>query len=93
MFGFVATRCAKCEKGSFKAQELSFKGSDRDYRVISIQCASCKTPIGIIDSSDAQQQQARISSIERRLASMKADLADMKDRLSEIAFVLLGESE
>ena len=82
MFGFATTKCGKCEKTTFKMQELSFKG-EQDYRIISVQCASCKTPIGVIDDNDArlQQQQARMLRVERRLLSIE-------DKLSEIASAL-----
>jgi DNA repair ATPase RecN len=79
MFGFATTRCGKCEKGTFKVQEL-----------ISVQCTYCKTPIGIIDDNNAllQQQQARILRVERRLSSMEDRLSDIEEKLSEIASAL-----
>jgi hypothetical protein len=83
MFGFATTRCGKCEKSTFKVQELSLKG-EPDYKMISVQCTYCKTPIGVIDYNNAllQQQQARISNVERRLSSIE-------DKLSEIASALM----
>ena len=79
MFGFATTRCGKCEKSTFKVQELSLKG-EPDYKMISIQCTYCKTPIGITDDNNArlQQQQARILGVERRLSSMEDKLADIE---------------
>jgi hypothetical protein len=90
MFGFATTRCGKCEKSTFKVQELSLKG-EPDYKMISIQCTYCKTPIGITDDNNArlQQQQARILGVERRLSSMEDKLADIEDKLSEIASALM----
>ena len=35
MFGYAATRCGKCEKSTFKVQELSLKG-ELDYKMISV---------------------------------------------------------
>jgi hypothetical protein len=89
MFGFAATRCGKCEKNTFKVQELSLRGG-LDYKMISVQCASCKTPIGVIDDNNAllQQQQARILRVERRLSSMEDKLSDIEEKLSEIASAL-----
>jgi hypothetical protein len=89
MFGFATTRCGKCEKSSFKAQELSLKG-DLDYKIISVQCTYCKTPIGVIDDNNAilKQQQARILRVERTLSSMEDKLSDIDDQLSEIASAL-----
>jgi hypothetical protein len=89
MFGFATTRCGKCEKSSFKVQELSLKG-DLDYKIISVQCTYCKTPIGVIDDNNAilKQQQARILRVERTLSSMEDKLSDIDDQLSEIASAL-----
>lgn len=83
MFRFATTKCGKCEKSTFRLQELSLKGEELDYKIISVQCTSCKTPIGVIDDNDAllEQQQARISRVERRLSSIE-------DKLSEIASTL-----
>ena len=83
MFGFATTRCGKCEKSTFKVQELRLRG-ELDYKMISVQCTYCKTPIGIIDDNNArlEQQQARILRVERRLSSME-------DKLSEIASALM----
>jgi hypothetical protein len=90
MFGFATTKCGKCEKSTFKVQELSLKG-ELDYKIISVQCTYCKTPIGIIDDTNAllQQQQARILRVERRLSSMEDKLSDIEDKLSEIASALM----
>jgi hypothetical protein len=89
MFGFAATRCGKCEKSTFKVQELNLKG-ELDYKIISVQCASCKTPIGVIDDNNAllEQQQARILRVERRLSSMEDKLSDIEEKLSEIVSAL-----
>ena len=89
MFGFAATRCGKCEKSTFKVQELSLRG-EPNYKTISVQCTYCKTPIGVIDDNNAllQQQQARILRVERRLSSMEDKLADIEEKLSEIASAL-----
>jgi hypothetical protein len=81
MFGFAATKCGKCEKGTFKVQEMSLKGG-LDYKMISVQCTYCKTPIGVIyNNALLQQQQARIIHVEQRLSSIE-------DKLSEIASAL-----
>ena len=90
MFGFATTRCGKCEKGTFKVQELRLRG-ELDYKMISVQCTYCKTPIGIIDDNNArlEQQQARILRVERRLSSMEDKLSDIEDKLSEIASALM----
>ena len=81
MFGFATTRCGKCEKSTFKVQELSLKG-ELDYKMISVQCTYCKTPIGVIyNNALLQQQQARIFHVEQRLSSIE-------DKLSEIASAL-----
>jgi hypothetical protein len=91
MFGFATTKCSKCEKSStFKVKELSLKG-ELDYKIISVQCTYCKTPIGVIDDNNAllQQQQARILRVERRLSSMEDKLSDIEDKLSEIASALM----
>jgi hypothetical protein len=84
MFGFAATKCGKCERAAFKVQELSLKG-ELDCTIFSVQCAYCKTPIGIIDCNDAllEQQQARISRIERRLSSIEDKLSDIAAALTE----------
>jgi ribosomal protein S27E len=89
MFGFATTKCGKCENRTFKVQELSLKG-ELDSRMISVQCTSCKTPIGVFEYNSAllQQQQARILRVERRLSSMEDKLADIEDKLSEIASAL-----
>jgi hypothetical protein len=89
MFGFAATRCGKCEKSTFKVQELSLKG-ELNYKMISVQCTYCKTPIGVIDDNNAllQQQQARILRVERTLSSMEDKLSDIEEKLSEIASAL-----
>jgi len=90
MFGFAATKCGKCEKSTFKVQELSLKG-ELDYKIISVQCTYCKTPIGIVDGNNArlEQQQARILRVERRLSSVEDKLSDIEDKLSEIASALM----
>lgn len=91
MFGFATTKCSKCEKNStFKVKELSLRG-ELDYKIISVQCTYCKTPIGVIDDNNAllQQQQARILRVERRLSSMEDKLSDIEDKLSEIASALM----
>jgi hypothetical protein len=81
MFGFAATKCGKCEKSTFKVQEMSLKGG-LDYKMISVQCTYCKTPIGVIyNNALLQQQQARIFHVEQRLSSIE-------DKLSEIASAL-----
>jgi hypothetical protein len=82
MFGFATTKCGKCERTTFKVQELSLKG-DLDAKMISVQCTSCKTSIGVFEHNNAllQQQQARILQVERRLSSIE-------DKLSEIASAL-----
>ena len=81
MFGFATTRCGKCEKSTFKVQELSLKG-ELNYKMISVQCTYCKTPIGVIyNNALLQQQQARIFHVEQRLSSVE-------DKLSEIASAL-----
>jgi hypothetical protein len=89
MFGFAATKCGKCENRTFKVQEMSLKG-ESDYKMVSVQCTSCKTPIGVIDYNNAllRQQQARIFQVERRLSSMEDKLLDIEDKLSEIASAL-----
>ena len=85
MFGFATTKCGKCEKSTFKVQELSLKGD----KMISVQCTYCKTPIGVIyNNALLQQQQARILRVERRLSSMEDKLSDIEDKLSEIASAL-----
>jgi hypothetical protein len=90
MFGFATTKCGKCEKSTFKVQELRLRG-ELDYKMISVQCTYCKTPIGIIDDNNArlEQQQARILRVERRLSSMEDKLSDIEDKLSEIASALM----
>ena len=82
MFGFATTKCGKCENRTFKVQELSLRG-ELDSKMISVQCTSCKTPIGVFENNNAllQQQKARIFQVERRLSSIE-------DKLSEIAFAL-----
>jgi hypothetical protein len=81
MFGFAATKCGKCEKSTFKVQEMNLKG-ELDYKMISVQCTYCKTPIGVIyNNALLQQQQARIFHVEQRLSSIE-------DKLSEIASAL-----
>jgi hypothetical protein len=87
MFGFAATKCGKCEKSTFKVQELSLKG-EVDYKIVSVQCASCKVPIGIIDDNNAllEQQQARILRVERRLSSIEDKLSDIASALRERGF-------
>jgi hypothetical protein len=89
MFGFATTRCSKCEKSTFKMQELSLKG-ELDSKMISVQCTSCKTSIGVFEYNRAllQQQQGRIYQVERRLSSMEDKLANIEDKLSEIASAL-----
>jgi hypothetical protein len=89
MFGFAATKCGKCEKSTFKVQELSLKG-DLDCKIISVQCTYCKTPIGVTDYNNAllERQQERILRVERRLSSMEDKLSDIEDKLSEIASAL-----
>ena len=85
MFGFAATKCGKCEKSTFKVQELSLKGD----KMISVQCTYCKTPIGVIyNNALLQQQQARIFHVEQRLSSIEDKLSDIEDKLSEIASAL-----
>ena len=73
MFGFAATKCGKCEKSAFKVQELSLKG-ELDYKIISVQCTYCKTPIGIIDNNNALLRQQRC---------LLAELADRPRLLRE----------
>ena len=87
MFGFAATKCGKCEKSTFKVQELSLKG-ELDCKMISVQCSYCKTPIGIIDYNNAllEQQQARILRVERRLSSIEDKLSDIAAALRERGF-------
>jgi hypothetical protein len=69
-------------------QELSLKG-ELDYKIISVQCTYCKTPIGIIyNNALLQQQQARIFHVEQRLSSIEDKLSDIEDKLSEIASAL-----
>lgn len=90
MFGFATTKCSKCETSStFKVQQLRLKG-EPDYKMISVQCTYCKTPIGVIDDNNAllQQQQERILRVERRLSSMENKLSEIEDKLSEIASAL-----
>ncbi len=85
MFGFATTKCGKCEKSTFKAQELSLKGD----KMISVQCTYCKTPIGVIyNNALLQQQQARIFHVEQRLSSVEDKLSNIEDKLSEIASAL-----
>jgi hypothetical protein len=45
MFG--STKCGKCERASFKIQEINPGGSA--YKFYSIQCSHCQTPIGVTD--------------------------------------------
>jgi hypothetical protein len=92
MFRFATTKCGKCEKSTFKVQELSLKGEESDCKIISVQCTSCKTPIGVIDDNNAllQQQQARISRVERRLSSIEDKLSEIASALSERGFALSG---
>jgi hypothetical protein len=70
-------------------QQLRLKG-EADYKMISVQCTYCKTPIGVIDDNNAllQQQQERILRVERRLSSMENKLSEIEDKLSEIASAL-----
>ena len=46
MFRFATTKCSRCEKTTFKLQELSLKGEELACKIISVQCTACKTPIG-----------------------------------------------
>jgi hypothetical protein len=87
MFGLAATRCGKCEKSTFKVQELSLKG-ELDWKMISVQCASCKTPIGVVDCNNdlLEQQQARLLRVERRLSSIEDKLSDIAAALRERGF-------
>jgi hypothetical protein len=87
MFGLAATRCGKCEKSTFKVQELSLKG-ELDWKMISVQCASCKTPIGVVDYNNdlLEQQQARLLRVERRLSSIEDKLSDIAAALRERGF-------
>ena len=88
MFGFATTRCGKCEKSTFKVQELRLKG-ELDYKMISVQCTYCKTPIGVIyNNALLQQQQVRIFHVEQRLSSVEDKLSNIEDKLSEIASAL-----
>jgi len=88
MFGFSTMRCGKCQKSTFKVQELSLKG-ELNYKMISVQCTYCKTPIGVIyNNALLQQQQARIFHVEQRLSSVEDKLSNIEDKLSEIASAL-----
>ena len=84
MFGFATTKCGKCGKSTFKVQELSLKG-ELDYKMSSVQCASCKTSIGVIDYNNAlpQQRQARILNVEQRLSSIENKLAEIASALRQ----------
>jgi predicted nucleic-acid-binding Zn-ribbon protein len=86
MFGFATTKCGKCENRTFKLQELSLK-SELDSKVISVQCAYCKTPIGVFEYNNVfqQQQQMRMFQIERRLSSIDDKLSEIASALSQRA--------
>jgi hypothetical protein len=81
MFRFATTKCGTCEKTAFKLQELSLKGEELEGKIISVQCASCKTPIGVVDY-DAKRQ-ARISRVERRLSTIEEKLDEIMSALKE----------
>jgi hypothetical protein len=63
--------CAHCQNESFELQEALIGGAH--HRVVFVQCASCGTPVGIVESHALRRQQereARLRNLERQVASI-----------------------
>ncbi len=71
MFG--STKCGKCENSSFKLQQIEAR--DAAYKMFTIQCTSCQTPIGITDyynvGSLVKQQEASIKELQSKLKNVE----------------------
>jgi hypothetical protein len=85
MFG--STNCGKCEGSSFKVQEISPAGSA--YKMISIQCSACQTPIGIADYFNTgtllTKQAKQIEDIEKKLSSIQNSVSQIAHALNSMA--------
>jgi hypothetical protein len=73
----AASTCAKCGGHSFERAFLTPVGEDR--RLAIIQCASCGTPIGILDSPSS----VLIESLQKQVAAIDAGLVRIAKALSQ----------
>jgi len=52
MFGFATTEVRQVREEYLQGERTEFEGPSLDYKMISVQCTYCKTPIGIIDDNN-----------------------------------------
>jgi hypothetical protein len=74
------TRCGKCEGAAFKVQEISPSGSA--YKMYSIQCSACQTPIGVTEFYSVG---ALLKSQEKVIADLGKKISQIENAVSQIA--------
>jgi len=80
---FSVSKCGKCEGGSFKIVEQTPSGSN--FKLNFVQCASCNTPIGVLEYLNIGAQSDRI---QKAIEPIDSRLANIEYSLSQIAQVL-----
>jgi hypothetical protein len=88
VFGFGQPKCGKCGKTKFRLNEFLPDGAN--FNFLAVQCSSCKTPIGVLNVTNASRmleiQQARIAELERMLS-------DIQTHIHQISYVLDAQNE
>jgi hypothetical protein len=84
MFG--STKCGKCDGAAFRVQEISPSGAQ--YKLYTVQCSSCQTPIGITDyynlGSLLKLQEKAIAGLESKLDAMTHTMNQMAHVLNQM---------
>jgi len=65
----ATTKCARCDSTSFEAKVFEPRGSN--YKLVSVQCASCGAAIGVMEYMNSTTQ---IQKLEKQLQDVAADV-------------------
>ncbi len=67
--------CAHCQNQTFELQDAKISGPH--FQVLLVQCASCGTPVGVMESRSfplLQEQDARLKHLEQQVSSIAASV-------------------
>jgi hypothetical protein len=77
--------CAHCQNQSFELQEAKVSGAR--HRLMFVQCASCGTPAGLVETHAAellQAQEVRLKSLQQQIAAIEASIAHIRHIVSAL---------
>ena len=78
--------CIRCQNQTFEARETTVDGLDR--KLLFVQCASCGTPVGTVESHALLRQHehdARMKNLEQQLAALSSAVSHISRIIGSIA--------